>query len=201
MTSTPPTAPRLRLCVYCGSRAGMQPAYAEAAAALGASIGRRGWQLVYGGGQVGLMGVVADATLQAGGTAIGVIPEALMRREVGHQGLTELHVVPNMHLRKQTMAERADAFVSLPGGLGTLEELYEVWTWQHLGYHRKPLGLLNTAGYYDKLLAFMAHAESEGFIDQRQQQALRVEADVETLLDALEAAARTSGPHSDYTRI
>lgn len=196
------TAPTLRLCVYCGSRAGVRPAYAEAAARLGTSLGQRGGQLVYGGGHVGLMGVVADATLAAGGTAIGIIPDSLMRREVGHQGLTELHVVPNMHLRKQAMAERADAFVALPGGIGTLEELYEVWTWQHLGYHAKPLGLLNTEGYYDRLLAFMAHAEAEGFIDQHQQAALRVDTDVDTLLDAIEAACRAvAGGGGDYSRV
>lgn len=196
------TTPLLRLCVYCGSRAGALPAYAEAAAALGASIGRRGWQLVYGGGHVGLMGVVADATLAAGGTAIGIIPDSLMRREVGHPGLTELHVVPNMHLRKQAMAERADAFVALPGGIGTLEELYEVWTWQHLGYHAKPLGLLNTEGYYDRLLAFMAHAEAQGFVDQHQQRALRVETAVEPLLDALATACRqVAAGGGDYSRI
>jgi uncharacterized protein (TIGR00730 family) len=197
----PVSTPTLRLCVYCGSRNGAQPAYADAAAALGASIGRRGWQLVYGGGHVGLMGVVADATLAAGGSAIGIIPESLMRREVGHAGLTELHVVPNMHLRKQAMAERADAFIALPGGIGTLEELYEVWTWQHLGYHAKPLGLLNTAGYYDRLLAFMAHAEAEGFIDQRQQRALHVGTDAEALLDTLEALCRATATGGDYSKI
>lgn len=193
--------PRLRLCVYCGSRAGTRPGYAEAAQALGASIGRRGWQLVYGGGHVGLMGTVADATLAHGGTAIGIIPESLMRREVGHAHLTELHVVPNMHVRKQAMAERADAFIALPGGIGTLEELYEVWTWQHLGYHDKPIGLLNTEGYYDRLLAFMAHAESEGFIDQRQQQAVHVGHDIETLLDTLAASCRNTASGGDYSQI
>lgn len=197
----PSPMPALRLCVYCGSRAGHRPAYAEAATALGRSIGQRGWQLVYGGGQVGLMGVVADAALAAGATAIGIIPDSLMRREVGHAGLTELHVVPNMHLRKQAMAERADAFIALPGGLGTLEELYEVWTWQHLGYHAKPMGLLNTAGYYDAMLGFMAHAEAEGFIDARQQQALHVGTDINALLDTLEAHCRTAIAGGDYSKI
>ena len=144
------------ICVYCGSRHGSQSAYADAAQALGRSIGERGWQLVYGGGKVGLMGEVADAALSAGGRVVGVIPESLQRREVGHDGLDGLHVVPTMHLRKQMMAERADAFVALPGGIGTLEELYEVWTWRQLGYHNQPIGLLNTAGYYDSLLRFMA---------------------------------------------
>lgn len=196
-----PAIPTLRLCVYCGSRSGAHPAYAAAATALGRSIGQRGWQLVYGGGHVGLMGLVADATLAAGGTAIGVIPDSLMRREVGHQGLTELHVVPNMHLRKQSMAERADAFIALPGGIGTLEELYEVWTWQHLGYHDKPLGLLNTARYYDHLLAFMAHAEAEGFVDQRQQRALHVHTEIEPLLDLLEAGCRAHAGSGRYGQI
>lgn len=199
--TTPSPLPTLRLCVYCGSRAGNRPAYAEAAAALGRSIGQRGWQLVYGGGQVGLMGIVADAALAAGATAIGIIPDSLMRREVGHAGLTELHVVPNMHLRKQAMAERADAFIALPGGLGTLEELYEVWTWQHLGYHAKPMGLLNTAGYYDAMLGFMTHAEAEGFIDTRQRGALCVDDDVERLLDTLEKTCRDAQVGSDYSRI
>lgn len=199
--TTPHPTPTLRLCVYCGSRAGNQPAYAEAATALGRSIGQRGWQLVYGGGQVGLMGTVADAALAAGATAIGIIPDSLMRREVGHAGLTELHVVPNMHLRKQAMAERADAFIALPGGLGTLEELYEVWTWQHLGYHAKPMGLLNTAGYYDALLGFMAHAEAEGFIDARQRGALCVDEEVERLLNTLEKACRDGQAGGDYSHI
>jgi uncharacterized protein (TIGR00730 family) len=199
--TTPSPTPALRLCVYCGSRAGNRPAYAEAAASLGRSMGQRGWQLVYGGGQVGLMGIVADAALAAGATAIGVIPDSLMRREVGHAGLTELHVVPNMHLRKQAMAERADAFIALPGGLGTLEELYEVWTWQHLGYHAKPMGLLNTAGYYDAMLGFMDHAEAEGFIDARQRQALHVGTDIESLLDTFAAQCRTTTSGGDYSRI
>lgn len=193
--------PSLRLCVYCGSRTGAHPVYAEAASALGRAIGERGWQLVYGGGQVGLMGVVADAALAAGASVIGAIPESLMRREVGHAGLTELHVVPNMHLRKQAMAERADAFVALPGGLGTLEELFEVWTWQHLGYHAKPMGLLNTAGYYDTLLGFMAHAEAEGFVYAEQRDALLVDDQVNRLLDAIEQACRETSAGSDYSRI
>ncbi len=145
------------ICVYCGSRHGNLPSYTEAARALGTAIGSRGWQLVYGGGKVGLMGEVADATLAAGGRVVGVIPETLVQREVQHKGLSELHVVPNMHIRKQMMAERADAFIALPGGIGTLEELYEVWTWRQLGYHRNAIGLLNTAGFYDGLLKFMQH--------------------------------------------
>ena len=137
---------RLSICIYCGSRAGVDPAYAAAAREVGTLLGRMGAQLVYGGGRVGLMGEVADATLAAGGRVVGVIPESLKRLEVGHGGLHELHVVPTMHLRKQMMAERADAFLALPGGIGTLEELYEVWTWRQLGYHDKPVGLLNVDG-------------------------------------------------------
>jgi uncharacterized protein (TIGR00730 family) len=192
---------RLSICVYCGSRHGANPAYRAAAQALGSAIGRRGWQLVYGGGNVGLMGNVADAVLASGGRVVGVIPESLMRREVGHAGLHELHVVPTMHLRKQMMAERADAFVALPGGIGTLEELYEVWTWRQLGYHDQPIGLLNTAGYYDALLAFMRHTVSEGFLSADQHASLRVGVDPLTLLDELEALARGAAAPDDFERI
>ena len=132
--------------------------------ALGAAIGERGWQLVYGGGKVGLMGEVADAVLAAGGRVIGVIPESLEKLEVGHTGLAELHVVPTMHVRKQMMAERAEAFIALPGGIGTLEELYEVWTWRQLKYHDNPIGLLDTAGYWQPLLRLMDHTVAEGFL-------------------------------------
>ena len=142
------------VCVYCGSRSGSEPMHAEAARVIGGEIGRRGWQLVYGGGHAGLMGVVADAALAAGARVIGVIPESLMGRELGHRGITELHVVQTMHERKMMMAERSDAFLAMAGGIGTFEELFEVWSWRQLGYHHKPLGLLNVAGYYDALLAF-----------------------------------------------
>ena len=137
------SAQALSLCVFCASRPGRSPAFASAAREVGAQIGRRGWQLVYGGGHAGLMGAVADAALAAGARVIGVIPESLMAREHGHRGLSELHVVQSMHQRKQMMAERSDAFVALPGGIGTLEELFEAWTWRQLGYHDKPVGLLN----------------------------------------------------------
>ncbi len=173
------------LCVYCGSRHGEQAAYTEAARELGAAIGQRGWQLVYGGGKVGLMGEVADAALAAGARVIGVIPESLMRREVGHSGLTELHVVPSMHQRKQLMAERADAFVALPGGIGTLEEIYEAWTWRQLGYHCKPIALLNVNGYYDELLAFMRRTVAEGFLGAEQHDNLWVESSPAALLARL----------------
>jgi uncharacterized protein (TIGR00730 family) len=192
--------PQLSICVYCGSRHGVRPAYSAAARALGAAIGSRGWQLVYGGGKVGLMGEVADATLAAGGRVVGVIPESLKQREVGHGGLTELHVVPDMHVRKQMMAARADAFIALPGGIGTLEELYEVWTWHQLGYHKHPLGLLNVEGYYDDLLRFMRGTVSEGFLSASQLDVLQVSADPEALLLQLAALARPHGPAADYSR-
>lgn len=191
---TDPAPPSFSVCVYCGSRHGARPSYTEAARALGSAIGSRGWQLVYGGGKVGLMGEVADAVLAAGGRVVGVIPESLMQREVGHRGLTELHVVPTMHQRKQMMAERADAFIALPGGIGTLEELYEVWTWRQLGYHRQPIGLLNIDGFYDTLLAFMLQTVDEGFLSAQQLAAVEVGSDpVEMLLRLARSAPRRSG--------
>jgi uncharacterized protein (TIGR00730 family) len=195
------TSPALSICVYCGSRHGVRPAYTAAARALGKSIGERGWQLVYGGGKVGLMGEVADAVLAAGGRVVGVIPESLQQREVGHPGLHELHVVPTMHLRKQMMAERADVFVALPGGIGTLEELYEVWTWRQLGYHDQPIGLLNTEGYYDALLQFMQHTVAEGFLSPAQNDAVRVGSEPVALLEQLAAAAVRAAGTDDYSRV
>jgi uncharacterized protein (TIGR00730 family) len=192
MTDSAP--PAFSICVYCGSRHGARTSYTTAARALGSAIGSRGWQLVYGGGNVGLMGEVADAVLAAGGRVVGVIPESLMQREVGHRGLTELHVVPTMHQRKQMMAERADAFIALPGGIGTLEELYEVWTWRQLGYHRQPIGLLNIDGFYDTLLAFMQQTVDEGFLSAQQLSAVEVGTDpVEMLLRLARSAPRRSG--------
>ena len=191
----------LSVCVYCGSRHGVRPAYTAAAQVLGRAIGSRGWQLVYGGGRVGLMGEVADATLAAGGRVVGVIPESLKALEVGHPGLHELHVVPTMHMRKQMMAERADVFIALPGGIGTLEELYEVWTWHQLGYHDQPIGLVNTAGYYDALLRFMAHAVAEGFLAPPQHAVLRVDTDPERLLLQLAALTAAGGQPDDYSRV
>ena len=187
------------ICVYCGSRPGRQPAYAEAARAIGAEIGRRGWQLVYGGGRAGLMGAVADAALAAGARVIGVIPESLMGRELGHRGLAELHVVQTMHQRKTMMAERSNAFVALPGGIGTFEELFEAWTWRQLGYHDKPIGLLNVAGYYDALLGFLAHSREQGFMTAAQTDLLRVDADPSALLTGLSEWAPGAG--ADYRRI
>ncbi|MDP1901301.1 MAG: TIGR00730 family Rossman fold protein [Rubrivivax sp.] len=193
--------PVLSICVYCGSRHGERPSYTQAARALGAAIGSRGWQLVYGGGKVGLMGEVADATLNAGGRVIGVIPETLKQREVGHLGLHELHVVPDMHVRKQMMAERADAFIALPGGIGTLEELYEVWTWRQLGYHDQPIGLLNIEGYYDDLLRFMRHSVREGFLSASQLETLQVAEDPQALLLRLADQARLARSADDFSRI
>jgi len=187
------------VCVYCGSRPGKLPAYTEAAQAIGTEIGRRGWQLVYGGGRAGLMGVVADAALAAGATAVGVIPESLMGKELGHHGLTELHVVETMHERKMMMAERSDAFIALPGGIGTFEELFEVWTWRQLGYHDKPLGLLNVTGYYDALLGFLAHSREQGFMTNSQTDLLHVSDDPLALLQRL--AEHTLGRSSDYRQI
>ena len=195
MTDASP--PRFSVCVYCGSRHGTRPAYTEAARALGNAIGSRGWQLVYGGGKVGLMGEVADAVLAAGGRVVGVIPESLMQREVGHAGLTELHVVPTMHQRKQMMAERADAFIALPGGIGTLEELYEVWTWRQLGYHQQPIGLLNIDGFYDTLLGFMRQTVDEGFLSASQLSAVEIGTDpVEMLLRLADMAPQHRGGYA-----
>ncbi|MFN8899039.1 MAG: TIGR00730 family Rossman fold protein [Pseudomonadota bacterium] len=190
-----------RVCVYCGSRHGVRASYAAAARAIGAEIGRRGWQLVYGGGRVGLMGEAADAALAAGARVVGVIQQTLREREVGHLGLHELHVVPTMHLRKQMMAERADAFVALPGGIGTLEELYEVWTWRQLGYHDQPIGLLNVDGYYDALLRFMSRSVDEGFLAPTQHALLQVDTDPAALLDRLHRLAASGGREDDYSRI
>ncbi len=197
--TTPPTP--FSLCVYCGSRTGHQSAFADAARRVGTLLGRTGGQLVYGGGHVGLMGVTADATLAAGGRVVGVIPDALMQREVGHGGLSELHVVPTMHLRKQMMAERADAFLALPGGIGTLEELFEVWTWRQIGYHDKPIGLLDVGGYFDPLLAFIDRSVAEGFLEAEQRLVPLVDSDPARLLARLrEAAGRADAP-DDYSRI
>lgn len=153
-----------RICVYCGSSEGRDEAYARQAQALGRMLAERSIQIVYGGANVGLMRILADASLAAGGSVIGVMPKALVAKEKAHHGLTELHVVGSMHERKALMAELADGFVALPGGAGTMDELFEVWTWGQLGFHGKPCGLLNTASYYDPLVSFLDHAVSEGFI-------------------------------------
>lgn len=189
------------VAVYCGSRFGDSPAFADAARALGRLIGQRGATLVYGGGRVGLMGTAADAVMAAGGQVVGVIPQALMDREVGHAGLTELHVVQTMHERKRLMAERADAFISLPGGIGTLEEMYEVWSWQQLGYHDKPVALLNVEGYYDALLEFHRAMHARGFVSQAQFDALTVDTEPDRLLDRVQRAASAATAPDDYSKI
>ena len=175
----------MRVCVYAGSNPGSNPAYAEASVALGNELAARGIGLVYGGGKVGLMGVIADAVLAAGGEAIGVMPQALIDREIGHTGLTELKVVDLMHERKAQMAELADAFIALPGGIGTLEELIEIYTWSQLGIHDKACGVLNVRGYYDGLAIFLDHAVSEGFLRAQHRAVLSISADPAALLDAL----------------
>jgi uncharacterized protein (TIGR00730 family) len=174
---TPP-----RLCVFLGSSTGRSPIYAETARAFGGLLARRGIGLVYGGGSVGLMGIIADGACAAGGEVIGVIPEALRARELDHQGLTELHVVRTMHERKALMAELSDGFVALPGGIGTFEELFEVWTWAQLGYHAKPCGLLNVNGFYDRMSEFVDHVVAEGFLKAEHRAMLIVEDKPEAML-------------------
>jgi uncharacterized protein (TIGR00730 family) len=174
------------VCVFCGSSTGSDPAYAEAARTLGRTLAERGITLVYGGGHVGLMGVVADAALGAGGEAIGVMPKALVEREIGHTGLTKLHVVSSMHERKAMMSELSEGFVALPGGNGTLEEFFEVLTWAQLGEHDKPCGLLNVAGYYDPLLAVFDRMVDRDFLRGEHRKLVLVERDPSALLERFE---------------
>jgi uncharacterized protein (TIGR00730 family) len=181
--------PAFSLCVYCGSRPGVDPVFAETARQVGQWIGEHGGQLVYGGGHNGLMGIVADATLAAGGRVIGVIPKALVEKEWAHTGCTELHIVDTMHERKRLMAEHADAFLSLPGGIGTLEEFFEVWTWRQLGYHAKPVGLLNLGGYYTELLTFLNSSVKSGFMSDWQMELICVASEPIDLLQQLVQAA------------
>jgi len=176
-----------RICVFCGSSPGARPRYADAARSLGNALAKRSIELVYGGGNVGLMGVLADATLEAGGRVIGVIPESLRALEVAHQGLPDLRVVQSMHERKALMADLADGFIALPGGLGTFEELLEIATWSQLGIHSKPIGLLNVAGYFDALLALLDHAVAERFLRPEQREQLLVADAPQSLLDHLAA--------------
>jgi uncharacterized protein (TIGR00730 family) len=171
-----------RICVNCGSSPGFGPAYLEAARKLGSTLAGRNLELVYGGAEVGLMGEVANAILQAGGTAIGVIPQFLADK-VSHRGLTELHVVSTMHERKQMMADLSDAFIALPGGYGTIEEVTELLTWAQLGFHKKPIGLLNVSGYFDSFLSFLDHTVSEGFTKQEHRDMLFVSEEPEILLN------------------
>jgi uncharacterized protein (TIGR00730 family) len=175
-----------RICVYAGSNPGRDPAYAEAAAGLGRLLAERGIGVVYGGGKVGLMGAVADAALAAGGEVVGVMPQELIDREIGHPGLSGMHIVASMHERKAMMAELSQGFIALPGGAGTLEELIEMFTWLQLGMHRKPIGVLNVNGYYDPLAALFDHAVREGFVREPHRASLHVDADAEGLLARFE---------------
>lgn len=190
--------PAFSVCVYCGSRPGSKPSYAEAARAVGTWIGQRGGQLVYGGGKAGLMGITAEATLQAGGRVVGVIPKALVEKEWALHDCTELHIVDTMHDRKRMMAERADAFLALPGGIGTFEELFEVWTWRQLGYHDKPIGLLNVDGYYDALRTFLDKTLEQQFLGDWQMDLIQIGADPQALLsDIVQDAGFSPAPQLD----
>lgn len=174
------------LCVFCGSNPGNHPRYLEVARELGTLLARESIRLVYGGGRVGLMGALADAALAGGGEVIGVIPQLLLDKEVGHAGLTKLHVVETMAQRKQAMGDLSDAFLTLPGGIGTMDELFEAWTWTQLDLHRKPCGLLNQNGYYDDLVAFLSRCVAEGFLRPRHQAALIVDTDLPRLVRRLQ---------------
>ena len=176
------------VCVYCGSSSGSRPAYVRAARELGGILAERNLRLVYGGGRVGLMGTIADAVLAAGGEVIGVIPQSLVAKEVAHQGLKDLRIVASMHERKALMAELSDAFIALPGGFGTLEELAEILTWAQLGLHRKPYGMLNIENFYDPLLAFFDHAVAENFVRQAHRDLVIADTDPARLLDSLASA-------------
>jgi uncharacterized protein (TIGR00730 family) len=182
------------VCVYCGSRMGSGPAFRQAAEDLGRRLAERGITLVYGGGDVGLMGVLADAAMAAGGKVIGVIPQALMDKEVGHRAVSELIVTPDMHQRKLKMATLADAFIALPGGIGTLEELFETFTWLQLGFHKKPIGLLDVDGYYERLAAFLDHMVAQNFLRADQLAMLHRGTEADALLDEL---TRFEAPDTD----
>ena len=190
------TQPAFSICVYCGSRPGGDPLFTTAAQAVGRWIGERGGQLVYGGGRSGLMGEVAQATRQAGGRVVGVIPQALVDKELANHACDELHIVQTMHERKAIMAERSDAFIALPGGIGTFEELFEVWTWRQLGYHDKPIGLLNVAGYYDALGNFLQSSVRSGFMGEWQMGLVQINDDSAPLLRDLVEAAGTAKPQA-----
>jgi uncharacterized protein (TIGR00730 family) len=184
-----------RLAVYCGSAPGAQPVFAEAARATAAAMVRRGVELVYGGGRLGLMGLIADSVLELGGQVYGVIPEALIELEVAHEGVTELHRVETMHERKAKMTELADAFLALPGGIGTLDELFEAWSWNALGYHAKPFCLLNVEGFWDGLIEFIDHATVSGFLSKQRRAQLLIAQTPDEAVELLDeaAAAATQG--------
>ncbi len=188
------------VCVFCGSQPGVRPAYVAAARALGRRLAQQGSVTIYGGGHVGMMGALADAALAAGGRVVGVIPEHLMRPEVAHQNLDELLVVASMHERKRAMAERADAFVVLPGGYGTFEEMFEMVTWLQLELQAKPVGVLNVEGYFDHLLAFLRHGAAEGFIRAEHRDLLLVDVTPEALLERLARRAPVRAGPSDLAR-
>ncbi len=173
------------ICVFCGSSRGAKPDYIDASRQLAQCMAKQGITLVYGGAHVGIMGAIADELLKLGGKVVGVIPEALVDMEVAHDGLTELHVVSDMHERKARMADLADGFISLPGGLGTLEEMFEVLTWSQLGFHSKPCGLLNVSGFYDDLLRFLDNANEQGFMRREHRQLLLDDADADSLVNRL----------------
>jgi uncharacterized protein (TIGR00730 family) len=175
------------IAVYCGASLGAAPVYGEGARALARGLVEHNIALVYGGGNIGLMGVIADEVLRLGGEATGVIPHALMEREVGHAGLTRQFVVKDMHERKAMMAELSDGFIAMPGGMGTLEELFEMLTWSQLGIHNKPVGVLNVANFYDGLVGFMAHLQGEGFVQPRHAALMMVESKVDVLLQRLQS--------------
>ena len=177
-----------RLAVYCGSSMGTDPAFADTARALGIEMAARGIGLVYGGGRLGLMGVVADAVMDNGGEAYGVIPQALIDLEVAHTGLTELHIVDSMHTRKAMMTDLTDAFVAIPGGIGTLDELFEAWSWNALGYHAKPFGLLNVHGFWDELISFLDHVVASGFVSPARRAQLLVSDNIGEAIDMLDSA-------------
>ncbi|MEQ1882658.1 MAG: TIGR00730 family Rossman fold protein [Burkholderiales bacterium] len=183
-----------RICVFCGSSSGARPGYATTARELGKLLAGRNIGLVYGGGSVGLMGILADATLAAGGEVIGVIPQSLADREVAHHGLTELRIVETMHERKAVMADLADAFIAMPGGFGTLDEFFEILTWAQLGIHAKPCGLLNVERYFDSLLEFLDHTVDERLLKPAHRQFILVENDAKELLARLEKFSPTRNP-------
>lgn len=193
--------PAFSICVYCGSKPGTSSTYAEIARAAGLWIGSRGGQLVYGGGNNGLMGIVASATLEAGGRVVGIIPQTLVDLECAKTDCTELHVVQTMHERKQMMAQRADVFVALPGGIGTFEELFEVWTWRQLGYHNKPVGIVNAGGYYGGLLSFLRSSVAAGFMSESQLGLITMGDAVEPLLAQLVSQALGADSGTDLSRI
>ena len=193
------TSPTFSICVYCGSRPGELPSYADAARQVGDWIGQHRGQLVYGGGRTGLMGIVAEATKAAGGRVVGVIPQALVDKELANAACDELHIVANMHERKAMMAERSDAFLALPGGIGTFEEFFEVWTWRQLGYHDKPIGLLNIENYYSSMLNFLKSTVTQGFMGAWQMDLIRTSEHSEEILKFLVEAAGTN-PESSNLR-